>query len=94
MKNSIGSYHKSARPNHLTILEGVLTRAEAKFSQRELIVLLHVHITEYCQNRRERREAYRIGAKILKCDRHQLKRICEKLIEIEARLVARGVGNV
>jgi hypothetical protein len=93
MKNFIKSYHKSARPDHLTILEGVLTQAEAKFSQLELIGIVHVHIAEYCRNRREKRQAYKIAAKILKCDRHQLQRICEKLIEIEARLVAGGVGN-
>jgi hypothetical protein len=41
MKQFSQSYHKSARPNHLTILEGVLTQAEAKFSQRELIGIVH-----------------------------------------------------
>jgi hypothetical protein len=52
MKNFIKSYPKSARPDHLTILEGVLTQAEAKFSQRELIAIVCTHIAEYCRNRR------------------------------------------
>jgi hypothetical protein len=90
MKHFIKSYHKSARPDHLTILEGVLTQAKKTFSQLELMAITCAHVAEYCQNRHEKRQAYRIGAKILKCDRHQLQRICEKLIEIETRLVAGG----
>jgi len=72
--------------NHLQILECVLKEASLTFGKLELIALTATHISEYCQNRRERREAYRISAKIIGCDRKYLQNICEKLDQIQSRL--------
>ena len=72
--------------NHLRILENVLKEASKSFGKLELIALTATHISEYCQNRQEKREAYRIAAKIIKCDRKHLQAICEKLDQIQSRL--------
>ena len=73
-------------PNHLIILEKALNEFSKTFGTLELIALTATHISEYCQNRQERREAYRIAAKIIKCDVKQLKTICEKLDQLQSRL--------
>lgn len=72
--------------NHLRILEGVLKEASRSFGELELIALTAAHISEYCQNRQEKREAYRIAAKIIKCDRKHLQAICEKLDQIQSKI--------
>ena len=72
--------------NHLRILENVLKEASKSFGKLELIALTAAHISEYCQNRQEKREAYRIASKIIKCDRKHLQAICEKLDQIQSRL--------
>ena len=72
--------------NHLRILEGVLKEASKSFGKLELIALTSAHISEYCQNRQERREAYRIAAKIIKCDVKQIKTICQKLDQIQSQI--------
>lgn len=72
--------------NHLRILENVLKEASKSFGELELIALTATHISEYCQNRQEKREAYRIASKIIKCDAKQLKAICQKLDQIQSRL--------
>ena len=72
--------------NHLRILENVLKEASKSFGKLELIALTATHISEYCQNRQEKREAYRIAAKIIKCDRKHLQAICEKLDQLQSRL--------
>lgn len=92
VKNCSSFHNNSSQPNHLAILEGVLTQAETKFGKRELIAIVYVHITEHCQNRRERRQAYRIAAKILKCDRQWLQKVCERLSALESHFAIGGVG--
>jgi hypothetical protein len=72
--------------NHLRILEGVLKEASRSFGKLELIALTAAHISEYCQNRQERREAYRIAAKIIKCDVKHLKAICQKLDQLQSQI--------
>ena len=72
--------------NHLRILEGVLKEASRSFGKLELIALTATHISEYCQNRQEKREAYRIAAKIIKCDVKHLQAICEKLDQIQSKI--------
>ncbi|MCE2663441.1 MAG: hypothetical protein PX481_17300 [Microcystis sp. M53603_WE2] len=72
--------------NHLRILENVLKEASRSFGTLELIALTATHISEYCQNRQEKREAYRIAAKIIKCDAKQLKAICEKLDQLQSQI--------
>ncbi|ROI07062.1 hypothetical protein ED562_08265 [Microcystis aeruginosa FACHB-524] len=72
--------------NHLQILEGVLKEASRSFGKLELIALASAHISEYCQNRQEKREAYRIAAKIIKCDRKHLQAICEKLDQLQSQI--------
>ena len=72
--------------NHLRILEGVLKEASRSFGELELIAFTAAHISEYCQNRQEKREAYRIAAKIIKCDAKHLKAICQKLDQIQSQI--------
>jgi hypothetical protein len=72
--------------NHLRILENVLKEASRSFGKLELIAFTAAHIGEYCETRREKREAYRIAAKIIKCDVKHLKAICEKLDQLQSRL--------
>ena len=72
--------------NHLRILENVLKEASRSFGTLELIALTATHISEYCQNRQEKREAYRIASKIIKCDAKQLKAICEKLDQLQSQI--------
>lgn len=73
-------------PNHLIILEKALNEFSKTFGELELIAFTAAHIGEYCQNRQERREAYRIAAKIIGCDAKQLKAICQKLDQLQSRL--------
>ena len=73
-------------PHHLALLENVLKEAKEIFGERELIALTATHISEYCQNRQEKRQAYRIAAKIIGCDVKHLKAICEKLDEIQSQI--------
>ena len=80
--------------NHLRILEGVLKEASRSFGKLELIAFTAAHISEYCQNRQEKREAYRIAAKIIKCDAKQLKAICQKLDQLQSRLNLNFDGGV
>ncbi|GCA94312.1 hypothetical protein [Microcystis aeruginosa] len=80
--------------NHLRVLENVLKEASKSFGELELIALTAAHIGEYCQNRQEKREAYRIAAKIIKCDAKQLKAICEKLDQLQSRLNLNFDGGV
>jgi len=80
--------------NHLRILENVLKEASRSFGKLELIALTAAHIGEYCQNRGEKREAYRIAAKIIKCDVKHLKAICEKLDQLQSRLNLNFDGGV
>lgn len=82
--------------NHLRILEGVLKEASKSFGELELIALIATHISEYCQNRQEKREAYRIASKIIGCDRKHLQNICQKLDQLQSRLNLNfdgGCGN-
>jgi hypothetical protein len=72
--------------NHLRILEGVLKEASRSFGKLELIALTAAHISENCQNRQERREAYRIASKIIKCDVSHLKAICQKLDQLQSQI--------
>ena len=72
--------------NHLRILEGVLKEASRSFGTLELIALTAAHISEYCQNRQEKREAYRIASKIIKCDVKHLKAICQKLDQLQSQI--------
>lgn len=72
--------------NHLRILENVLKEASKSFGKLELIALTATHISEYCQNRQEKREAYRIAAKIIKCDVKHLKAICQKLDQLQSQI--------
>lgn len=72
--------------NHLRILESALKEASRSFGELELIALTAAHISEYCQNRQERREAYRIASKIIKCDVKHLKAICEKLDQLQSQI--------
>jgi len=80
--------------NHLRVVENVLKEASKSFGELELIALTAAHIGEYCQNRQEKREAYRIAAKIIKCDAKQLKAICEKLDQLQSRLNLNFDGGV
>lgn len=72
--------------NHLRILENVLKEASKSFGKLELIALTAAHISEYCQNRQEKREAYRIASKIIKCDVKHLKAICQKLDQLQSQI--------
>jgi tRNA A37 N6-isopentenylltransferase MiaA len=81
-------------PNHLIILEKALNEFKQSFGELELIAFTAAHISEYCQNRQEKREAYRIAAKIIKCDRKHLKTICEKLDQLQSRLNLNFDGGV
>lgn len=72
--------------NHLRILENVLKEASKSFGKLELIALTAAHISEYCQNRGEKREAYRIASKIIKCDVKQIKAICQKLDQLQSQI--------
>ena len=72
--------------NHLWILENVLKEASKSFGKLELIALTAAHISEYCQNRQEKREAYRIASKIIKCDVKHLKAICQKLDQLQSQI--------
>ena len=72
--------------NHLRILEKALNEFSQSFGKLELIAFTAAHIGEYCQNRQEKREAYRIASKIIKCDAKQLKAICEKLDQIQSQI--------
>jgi len=72
--------------NHLRILESALKEASKSFGKLELIALTAAHVSEYCQNRREKREAYRIASKIIGCDRKQLQAICEKLDQLQSQI--------
>ena len=72
--------------NHLRILESVLKEASKSFGKLELIALTATHISEYCETRREKREAYRIAAKIIGCDRKHLPAICEKLDQLQSQI--------
>ena len=72
--------------NHLRMLESVLKEASKSFGKLELIALTAAHISEYCQNRRERREAYRIASKIIGCDRKHLQAICQKLDQLQSQI--------
>ena len=72
--------------NHLRILENVLKEASKSFGKLELIALTATHISEYCQNRQEKREAYRIASKIIKCDVKHLKAICQKLDQLQSQI--------
>ncbi|MBE8996161.1 hypothetical protein [Microcystis aeruginosa] len=83
-----------SNPHHLILLENVLKEAKEIFSERELIALTATHIAEYCQNRQEKREAYRIAAKIIKCDAKHLKAICQKLDEIQSQINLNFDGGV
>lgn len=80
--------------NHLRMLESVLKEASRSFGTLELIAFTAAHISEYCQNRQEKREAYRIAAKIIRCDRKHLQNICEKLDQIQSRLNLNFDGGV
>ena len=71
---------------HLRILEGVLKEASKSFGELELIAFTATHISEYCQNRQEKREAYRIASKIIKCDVKHLKAICQKLDQLQSQI--------
>ena len=73
-------------PNHLIILEKALNEFSQTFGELELIAFTAAHIGEYCQNRQEKREAYRIAAKIIGCDVKQIKAICQKLDQLQSRL--------
>ena len=73
-------------PNHLIILEKALNEFSQTFGELELIAFTAAHIGEYCETRREKREAYRIAAKIIGCDRKHLQAICEKLDRLQSRL--------
>ena len=73
-------------PHHLALLENVLKEAKKVFGERELIALTATHISEYCHNRQEKRQAYRIAAKIIGCDVKHLKAICEKLDQIQSQI--------
>lgn len=73
-------------PNHLIILEKALNEFSKTFGKLELIALAATHISEYCQNRQEKREAYRIASKIIKCDVKQLKAICQKLDQLQSQI--------
>lgn len=75
-----------SNPHHLILLEGVLRESQEIFSERELIALTAAHISEYCRNRQEKRQAYRIAAKIIKCDAKSLKAICEKLDQLQSQI--------
>lgn len=81
-------------PNHLIILEKALNEFSQSFGELELIAFTAAHISEYCQNRQEKREAYRIAAKIIRCDRKHLQNICEKLDQIQSRLNLNFDGGV
>lgn len=81
-------------PNHLIILEKALNEFSQSFGKLELIALTSAHISEYCQNRQEKREAYRIAAKIIKCDVSHLKAICQKLDQLQSRLNLNFDGGV
>ena len=72
--------------NHLRVLENVLKEASKSFGTLELIALTATHISEYCQNRQEKREAYRIAAKIIGCDVKQIKAICQKLDQLQSQI--------
>ena len=73
-------------PNHLIILEKALNEFSQSFGELELIAFTAAHISEYCQNRQERREAYRIASKIIKCDVKHLKAICQKLDQLQSQI--------
>ena len=81
-------------PHHLILLESVLREAKEIFSERELIALTAAHISEYCHNRQEKRQAYRIAAKIIKCDVKHLKAICEKLAQLQSQINLNFDGGV
>lgn len=73
-------------PNHLIILEKALNEFSQSFGELELIAFTAAHISEYCQNRQERREAYRIASKIIGCDVKQIKAICQKLDQLQSQI--------
>jgi hypothetical protein len=73
-------------PNHLIILEKALNEFSQSFGELELIAFTEAHISEYCQNRQEKREAYRIASKIIGCDVKHLQAICQKLDQIQSRI--------
>ena len=73
-------------PNHLIILEKALNEFSQSFGELELIALTAAHISEYCETRQEKREAYRIAAKIIGCDRKYLQAICEKLDQLQSQI--------
>lgn len=81
-------------PNHLIILEKALSEFSQTFGTLELIAFTASHIFEYCQNRQEKREAYRIASRIIKCDAKQLKAICQKLDQLQSRLNLNFDGGV
>lgn len=72
--------------NHLRILENVLKEASRSFGKLELIAFTAAHIGEYCETRREKREAYRIASKIIGCDVKQIKAICQKLDQLQSQI--------
>ena len=80
--------------NHLRMLESVLKEASRSFGTLELIAFTAAHIGEYCQNRQEKREAYRIASKIIKCDVKHLQAICQKLDQLQSRLNLNFDGGV
>ncbi|MFY7934126.1 MAG: hypothetical protein ACOVO7_16255, partial [Microcystis aeruginosa] len=56
------------------------------FGELELIAFTAAHIGEYCETRREKREAYRIASKIIGCDVKQIKAICQKLDQLQSQI--------
>jgi hypothetical protein len=73
-------------PNHLIILEKALNEFSQTFGTLELIAFTASHISEYCETRREKREAYRIASKIIKCDVKHLQNICQKLDQLQSQI--------
>ncbi|MFN7309886.1 MAG: hypothetical protein ACOVO7_16305 [Microcystis aeruginosa] len=73
-------------PNHLIILEKALNEFSQTFGELELIAFTAAHIGEYCETRREKREAYRIASKIIGCDVKQIKAICQKLDQLQSQI--------
>jgi hypothetical protein len=73
-------------PNHLIILEKALNEFSQTFGELELIAFTAAHIGEYCETRREKREAYRIASKIIGCDRKHLQNICQKLDQLQSQI--------
>jgi len=81
-------------PNHLIILEKALNEFSQTFGELELIAFTAAHIGEYCQNRQEKREAYRIASKIIGCDRKHLQNICQKLDQLQSKINLNFDGGV